>query len=40
MQDERGTGIGFGFLAYIVARTAQGRWLDVHPFMWLAGALL
>jgi AGZA family xanthine/uracil permease-like MFS transporter len=31
-------GIGFGFLAYVVVRAAQGRWRDVHPFMWLASA--
>ena len=31
-------GIGFGFLAYVVVRAAQGRTRDVHPFMWLAAA--
>jgi AGZA family xanthine/uracil permease-like MFS transporter len=31
-------GIGFGFLAYVVVRAAQGRWHDVHAFMWLASA--
>jgi len=31
-------GIGMGFLAYVVARTAQGRGREVHPFMWLASA--
>jgi AGZA family xanthine/uracil permease-like MFS transporter len=31
-------GIGFGFIAYVVARAAQGRWKDVHPFMWVASA--
>jgi AGZA family xanthine/uracil permease-like MFS transporter len=29
-------GIGIGFLAYVVARAAQGRQKDVHPFMWIA----
>jgi AGZA family xanthine/uracil permease-like MFS transporter len=27
-------GIGFGFIAFVVVRAAQGRWRDVHPFMW------
>jgi AGZA family xanthine/uracil permease-like MFS transporter len=31
-------GIGMGFLAYVVARTAQGRGREVHPFMWIASA--
>jgi len=31
-------GIGMGFLAYVVVRAAQGRFKDVHPFMWLASA--
>jgi adenine/guanine/hypoxanthine permease len=31
-------GIGLGFLAFVTARTAQGRAKDVHPFMWLASA--
>jgi AGZA family xanthine/uracil permease-like MFS transporter len=31
-------GIGMGFLAFVVARTAQGRMRDVHPFMWIASA--
>jgi AGZA family xanthine/uracil permease-like MFS transporter len=31
-------GIGFGFIAYTLIRTAQGRWRDVHPFMWLVSA--
>ena len=31
-------GIGFGFIAYVVVRAAQGRWREVHPFMWLASA--
>jgi AGZA family xanthine/uracil permease-like MFS transporter len=29
-------GIGIGFLAYVVVRAAQGRFKDVHPFMWVA----
>jgi adenine/guanine/hypoxanthine permease len=29
-------GIGFGFLAYVVVRAAQGRTRDVHPLMWIA----
>ena len=32
-------GIGMGFLAFTVARTAQGRAKDVHPFMWVASAM-
>jgi AGZA family xanthine/uracil permease-like MFS transporter len=28
-------GIGFGFIAYVVVRTAQGLWHRVHPLMWL-----
>jgi len=32
-------GIGFGFIAFSVVRAAQGRWREVHPFMWLASAL-
>jgi adenine/guanine/hypoxanthine permease len=31
-------GIGMGFLAYVVARSAQGRFKDIHPFMWIASA--
>jgi adenine/guanine/hypoxanthine permease len=31
-------GIGMGFLAFVVARAAQGRVRDVHPFMWIASA--
>jgi adenine/guanine/hypoxanthine permease len=31
-------GIGMGFLAFVVVRAAQGRWRDVHPFMWIASA--
>ena len=29
-------GIGMGFIAYVLARVAQGRSKDVHPFMWLS----
>ncbi len=31
-------GIGMGFIAFVVARAAQGRPKDVHPFMWLASS--
>jgi AGZA family xanthine/uracil permease-like MFS transporter len=31
-------GIGMGFLAFVVARAAQGRSREVHPFMWIASA--
>jgi AGZA family xanthine/uracil permease-like MFS transporter len=31
-------GIGFGFIAYVVVRAAQGRTRDIHPFMWIASA--
>jgi adenine/guanine/hypoxanthine permease len=31
-------GIGFGFIAFVVVRAAQGRWREVHPFMWVASA--
>jgi len=31
-------GIGFGFIAFVVVRAAQGRRRDVHPFMWVASA--
>ena len=31
-------GTAVGFLAFTVARTAQGRAKDVHPFMWIASA--
>ena len=31
-------GIGIGFLAFVVARAAQRRARDVHPFMWIASA--
>jgi AGZA family xanthine/uracil permease-like MFS transporter len=29
-------GIGMGFLAYVTVRAAQGRFKDIHPFMWIA----
>ena len=32
-------GIGMGFLAFTVARTAQGRAREIHPFMWIASAM-
>ena len=31
-------GIGFGFIAYVLIRAAQGRFRDVHPLMWVASA--
>jgi AGZA family xanthine/uracil permease-like MFS transporter len=31
-------GIGFGFIAYVVVRAAEGRAREVHPFMWVASA--
>ena len=31
-------GIGIGFLAYVVARSARGAWKEIHPFMWIASA--
>ena len=31
-------GIGMGFIAFVVARVAQGRARDVHPFMWVASS--
>jgi AGZA family xanthine/uracil permease-like MFS transporter len=31
-------GIGFGFIAYVLIRAAQGEWRRVHPFMWFAAA--
>jgi AGZA family xanthine/uracil permease-like MFS transporter len=31
-------GIGFGFIAYVLIRAAQGRVRDVHPLMWIASA--
>ena len=29
-------GIGFGFIAYVLIRAAQGKARDVNPFMWIA----
>ena len=29
-------GIGFGFIAYVIIRAAQGKARDVDPFMWIA----
>ncbi len=29
-------GIGFGFIAYVVIRIAQGEWRRVHPLMYIA----
>jgi AGZA family xanthine/uracil permease-like MFS transporter len=31
-------GIGFGFIAYVLIRAAQGRGRDVHPLMWAVSA--
>jgi AGZA family xanthine/uracil permease-like MFS transporter len=31
-------GIGFGFLAYVIIRTAQGMGARVHPLMWVSAA--
>jgi len=31
-------GIGFGFIAYVLIRAAQGRVRDVHPLMWAVSA--
>jgi AGZA family xanthine/uracil permease-like MFS transporter len=31
-------GIAFGFITYVVVRTAQGLWRQVHPLMWVASA--
>ncbi len=31
-------GIGFGFIAYVLIRSTQGRVRDVHPLMWVASA--
>jgi AGZA family xanthine/uracil permease-like MFS transporter len=31
-------GIGFGFIAYVVIRIAQGQWQRVHPLMYTAAA--
>ena len=32
-------GIGFGFIAYVVVRLAEGRAREVHPFMWISSAI-
>jgi AGZA family xanthine/uracil permease-like MFS transporter len=31
-------GIGFGFIAYTLIRTARGEWRKVHPLMWAVSA--
>jgi len=31
-------GIGFGFVAFVVVRAAEGRAREVHPLMWVASA--
>ena len=31
-------GIGFGFIAYVIIKAAQGKVRDVHPFMLLTAA--
>jgi adenine/guanine/hypoxanthine permease len=31
-------GIGFGFIAYVLVRVAQGDWRKVHPFMYASAA--
>jgi AGZA family xanthine/uracil permease-like MFS transporter len=31
-------GIGFGFIVFTLVRAAEGRWRQVHPFMWMASA--
>jgi len=31
-------GIGFGFIAFVLIRAAQGRMRDVHPLMWVISA--
>ena len=28
----------FGFIAFVIVRAAEGRWREVHPFMWAASA--
>lgn len=33
------TGIGVGLIAYAVIRSAQGRWREVHPLLWVAAVL-
>ena len=32
-------GIGSGFIAYLVVQLARGRVRQIHPLMWVAGAL-
>ncbi|WP_105567197.1 NCS2 family permease [Microbacterium halophytorum] len=32
-------GIGAGFIAYIIVKLARGRARDIHPLMWVVGAL-
>jgi AGZA family xanthine/uracil permease-like MFS transporter len=32
-------GIGFGFIAYVVIRIAQGEWRRIHPLMYVVAAL-
>ena len=32
-------GIGAGFLAYIIVKLARGRAREIHPLMWVVGAL-
>jgi AGZA family xanthine/uracil permease-like MFS transporter len=32
-------GIGFGFIAYVVIRVAEGAWRRVHPLMYVVAAL-
>ena len=32
-------GIGLGFLGFTIARAAQGRAREIHPFMWIASVL-
>jgi adenine/guanine/hypoxanthine permease len=32
-------GIGFGFIAYVVIRIAEGEWRRVHPLMYVVAAL-
>jgi AGZA family xanthine/uracil permease-like MFS transporter len=32
-------GIGAGFIAFVVLKTAQGRWRDPHPLIWVISIL-
>ena len=32
-------GIGFGFIAYVVIRVAQGDWRRIHPLMYTVAGL-